>query len=192
MILVSASPRRQEILRKAGYSFRVSAVEIEEKYPVQTAPELVPEYLAKLKIDAIKDKYPDTLLISADTIVLLDGKILGKPANAEEAREMLEQLSGRTHRVITGVCMYRRTAYKLFSAATEVRFVTLDADEIDYYVQSCMPVDKAGAYGIQEWIGMIGVDHVEGSFYNVMGLPVHKLYAALKEWGILPTETLHT
>ena len=183
LILASASPRRRELLADCDLDFVLAEkFECEECYPADLEAEKVAEYLSQLKSNA----YPHALgerdiLLTADTVVILGDKILGKPHSAEEAREMIASLSGATHKVITGVTL--RTAERTisFSAESLVTFRTLDSEEIDYYVEKYRPMDKAGAYGIQEWIGYIGIESIEGSFYNVMGLPVQRLYTILKD-----------
>ena len=181
LILASASPRRRELLAACDIDFVLAEkFECEECYPADLPTEKVAEYLSQLKSNA----YPHALgerdiLLTADTVVILGDKILGKPHSAEEAREMIASLSGATHKVITGVTL--RTAERTisFSAESLVSFRVLDSEEIDYYVERYRPMDKAGAYGIQEWIGYIGIEGIEGSFYNVMGLPVQRLYVEL-------------
>ena len=183
LILASASPRRRELLADCDLDFVLAEkFECEECYPADLEAEKVAEYLSQLKSNA----YPHALgecdiLLTADTVVILGDKILGKPHSAEEAREMIASLSGATHKVITGVTL--RTAERTisFSAESLVSFRVLDSEEIDYYVEKYRPMDKAGAYGIQEWIGYIGIEGIEGSFYNVMGLPVQRLYTILKD-----------
>ena len=183
LILASASPRRRELLADCDLDFVLAETfECEECYPADLEAEKVAEYLSQLKSNA----YPHALgerdiLLTADTVVILGDKILGKPHSAEEAHEMIASLSGATHKVVTGVTL--RTAERTisFSAESLVTFRTLDSEEIDYYVEKYRPMDKAGAYGIQEWIGYIGIEGIEGSFYNVMGLPVQRLYTILKD-----------
>ena len=183
LILASASPRRRELLADCDLDFILAEkFECEECYPADLAAEKVAEYLSQLKSNA----YPHTLsegdiLLTADTVVVLGDKILGKPHSEAEAVEMISTLSGATHKVVTGVTL--RTAERTisFSAESLVSFRALEAEEINYYVEKYRPMDKAGAYGIQEWIGYIGIEGIEGSFYNVMGLPTQRLYQALKE-----------
>ena len=183
LILASASPRRRELLADCDLDFVLAEkFECEECYPADLEAEKVAEYLSQLKSNA----YPHALgerdiLLTADTVVILGDKILGKPHSAKEAHEMIASLSGATHKVVTGVTL--RTAERTisFSAESLVTFRTLDSEEIDYYVEKYRPMDKAGAYGIQEWIGYIGIEGIEGSFYNVMGLPVQRLYTILKD-----------
>ena len=185
IILGSASPRRKELLSGLDIPFEVRVLpNVDETYPNSLQAEEIPIFLAQLKANAYRNSLTEQdLLITADTIVWLDGKEYGKPKTAEEAKEMLRTLSGRTHEVFTGVCISGKKWEKLFHAVSKVKFATLDEYEIDYYVKKYKPYDKAGAYGVQEWIGYIGVEALEGSFYNVMGLPVRMLYKHLKDWN---------
>ncbi|GHT85189.1 Maf-like protein [Bacteroidia bacterium] len=185
VILASNSPRRKELLAGLDIDFEIKTIpDVDESYPETLWKEEIPVYIAKLKAEAYKDYLQeDTLLITADTIVWLGGKVYGKPANEEEAKAMLQTLSGETHEVITGVCITTRQKQQAFYAVSKVKFAELEAEEIDYYVKKYKPYDKAGAYGVQEWIGYIGVEQLSGSFYNVMGLPVKMLYTCLKEWN---------
>lgn len=182
--LASNSPRRKELLAGLGLDFEVKLLPgIDESYPERLPGEEIPVYIARKKAEAYRrDIGPDELIITADTIVYIDGQVLGKPADAEEARRMLRQLSGRTHQVITGVCLTTADRQKAFSAVTDVTFDTLGDEEIDYYIEHYRPYDKAGAYGVQEWIGFVGVSRLEGSYFNVMGLPVQRLYRELCGW----------
>ena len=183
LILASASPRRRELLAACDLDFVLAEkFECEELYPADLEAEKVAEYLSQLKSNA----YPHPLcegdiLLTADTVVILGDKILGKPHSKEEAVEMISSLSGATHKVVTGVTLRTLSQTISFSAESLVSFRALDAEEIRYYVEKYHPLDKAGAYGIQEWIGYIGIEGIEGSFFNVMGLPVQRLYSALKE-----------
>ena len=183
LILASASPRRRELLAACDLDFVLAdKFECEECYPADLAADKVAEYLSQLKSNA----YPHPLgekdiLLTADTVVILGDKILGKPHSEAEAVEMITSLSGAKHKVVTGVTLRTAVQTISFSAESLVSFRTLEEDEIRYYVEKYRPLDKAGAYGIQEWIGYIGIEGIEGSFYNVMGLPVQRLYTALKE-----------
>ncbi len=182
-ILASKSPRRQELLRSLGIEFEVRTKEVEEFFPSGMPKYEIPEYLARLKSEPfLPDLNKGDLLITADTIVYLDGCVLGKPGNASEATEMLQKLSGKEHQVITGVCLTSNTRQKVFHSETNVQFKNLSIEEIQYYIDIFIPFDKAGAYGIQEWIGYIGITHIEGSFYNVMGLPVQQLYEEILQF----------
>ena len=182
IILASKSPRRQELLRGMGVSFSIQTKETPEDYPAEMPLDKVPEYLSLQKSLAFSDdELPaDYLLITSDTVVICEGEILGKPKDHDDAICMLQLLSGKTHHVVTGVTVRSATKTETFSANSQVTFATLDTDEIDYYIEHCQPFDKAGAYGIQEWIGYVGISGLEGSFYNVMGLPTRKLYQCLK------------
>lgn len=182
LILASASPRRQQLMKDAGFTFEIRLKDIEETYPRELALEKVPEYLSRVKAEAFRGELkPDEVLVTADTVVCIHDKILGKPADRTDAIRMLQELSGNRHLVITGVSVTTRTEQHSFSALTNVFFKTLSIEEIEFYVDTYKPFDKAGAYGIQEWIGYIGIERIEGSFYNVMGLPVQKLYETLRK-----------
>ena len=181
VILASGYPRRRELMAGLGVNYEVRILpDVDESYPDTLQGEEIPLYIAKEKADAyIPMMQPDELIITADTIVWLDGKVLGKPRDREDALQMLRTMSGRTHEVFTGVCITTTDWQRSFTAQTEVRFATLSEDEIIYYVDNFKPMDKAGAYGVQEWIGFIGVENISGSYYNIMGLPVQKLYREL-------------
>ncbi len=185
IILGSNSPRRKELLSGLDIDFEVVTLpDVEEIYPPSLWKEEIPVFLSKLKADAYKSFMDDkSLLITADTIVWLNAKVYGKPTSEEDAKEMLRELSGKTHEVITGVCLTTKEKQKAFFAVSKVKFATLDDEEIEYYISKYKPYDKAGSYGVQEWIGYIGVEKLEGSFYNVMGLPVRMLYMYLKNWN---------
>lgn len=181
VILASGSPRRRELMAGLGVNYEVRILpDVDESYPDTLQGEEIPLYIAKEKADAyIPMMQPDEQIITADTIVWLDGEVLGKPRDREDALQMLRTMSGRTHEVFTGVCITTTDWQRSFTAQTEVRFATLSEDEIIYYVDNFKPMDKAGAYGVQEWIGFIGVENISGSYYNIMGLPVQKLYREL-------------
>ena len=182
ILLASNSPRRRELLGGLGLSYEVvSLPEIDESYPDTLYGSEIPSYIAQKKADAYRSMMkPNTLLITADTIVWLDGKVYGKPVDEDNARQMLRELSGRSHTVITGVAITTCDVQKVFAVESKVTFATLTEEEIDYYVTKYHPLDKAGAYGIQEWIGYIGVTGLDGSYFNVMGLPIQRLYNELK------------
>ena len=165
-----------------GVDFAVQTKETPENYPATMPLDEVPQYLSLQKSQAFLDNElpADYLLITADTVVICEGEILGKPKSTEDAFKMLSQLSGRTHHVVTGVTVRSAEKTESFAAISMVTFAPLEKDEIDYYIAHCQPFDKAGAYGIQEWIGYVGISGLEGSFYNVMGLPTRKLYQFLK------------
>ena len=184
IILASKSPRRQELLRGMGVDFEILTKETPEDYPNDLPLDEVPKYLSLQKSLAFNDdELPaDYLLITSDTVVICEGEILGKPKDREDATRMLELLSGKTHHVVTGVTVRSTEKTESFAVRSDVTFAQLDAEEIDYYIEHCKPFDKAGAYGIQEWIGYVGISGLEGSFYNVMGLPTRKLYQCLKSF----------
>lgn len=182
VVLGSSSPRRRELLNDMGVTFRVEAIKgIDETYPASLPVEEIPVYLARIKADGHPLK-PNELLITADTVVVLDDAVLGKPDGEDDARRMLRALSGRAHRVISGVCVTTVQQSESFADTSIVHFAELADDEIDYYIRHYRPFDKAGAYGIQEWIGNIGISGINGDFYNVMGLPTRKLYQLLKSF----------
>lgn len=185
VILASNSPRRKELLAGLGVQYEVRTLsDVNESYPDILRGEEIPLYISKEKADAYRSVLqPGELMITADTIVWLKDKVLGKPADREEALEMLRNLSGCIHDVFTGVCLTTTSWQRSFVARTEVRFSTLSDEEIAFYVDKYHPMDKAGAYGVQEWIGFIGVESIAGSYYNVMGLPVQKLYKELLKVG---------
>lgn len=182
VILASNSPRRKELLAGLGVDYEVRTLpDVDESYPETLQGADIPLYIAKEKADAyVAMMQPGELMITADTIVWLDGKVLGKPRDREDALQMLRTMSGRTHEVFTGVCITTTDWQRSFTAQTEVRFATLSEEEIAYYVDNFQPMDKAGAYGVQEWIGFIGVENISGSYYNIMGLPVQRIYNELK------------
>ena len=184
VILASGSPRRRELLTMLDIKFTVdSSHSVDETVPAGTPAETIPEQLSRLKAAAYPiEPSSGKLVITADTIVLIDGEVLGKPADMKDACVMLARLQGRTQRVITGVTIRTASQSQTWSAESEVEFANLTAPEIAYYVEKYRPLDKAGAYGIQEWIGAAAIRSIHGSFYNVMGLPVHRLYSALKEF----------
>lgn len=183
VILASNSPRRKELIAGLGVDYEVRTLpDVDESYPETLKGADIPLYIAKEKADAyLGMMQPGELIITADTIVWLDDKVLGKPRDREEALQMLRDMSGRTHEVFTGVCLTTTEWQRSFAAQTEVRFSPLSEEEITYYVDKYKPMDKAGAYGVQEWIGFIGVENISGSYYNIMGLPVQKLYRELLE-----------
>lgn len=181
IILGSKSPRRQQLLAGIGLKFEVKVIETDEVFPLNLVRDEIPVYLAEMKAKAFFDIITDKdLLITADTIVLLDEKVIGKPEDKNDAIRILNTLSGRMHEVITGVCITTRSKTVSFFANSDVFFKKLSDEEIEYYLENYKPYDKAGAYGVQEWIGYIAVERIEGSFYNVMGLPVQRLYEHLK------------
>lgn len=181
LILASNSPRRKELMSGLGVEYVVRTLpDVDESYPETLVGAAIPEYISRKKADAYRSMMkPGELLITADTIVWLEGKVLGKPEGREGAVEMLRALSGKSHQVFTGVCLTTTEWQKSFTAASDVLFDVLSEDEIQYYVDRYQPMDKAGAYGVQEWIGYIGVKSISGSFYNIMGLPHTEVV-----WGV--------
>lgn len=181
IVLASNSPRRRELLSGLGISYEVRVLpDVEESYPAALPVGEIAEYIAREKAEAYKSVMKDDeLLITADTVVVCKGEVMGKPVDEADARRMLHKLSGCTHQVTTGVCLTTIGAHRSFSVTTNVSFKNLSDKEIDYYVANYHPMDKAGAYGIQEWIGYIGVTGLEGSYFNVMGLPVQRIYKEL-------------
>ena len=183
LILASNSPRRRELLAGLGLDFEVRVLPgIDESYPPELQGGDIPLYISKEKANAyVGQLADDELLITADTIVWLNGEVLEKPKDEADACRMLHELSGQTHQVFTGVSLTTTTKQVSFSCRSDVTFCALTDDEINYYVSHYRPLDKAGAYGVQEWIGYVGVERIEGSFFNVVGLPVQRLYQALKQ-----------
>ena len=183
IILASASPRRRELLAGLDLIFLVKSLpDVDESFPETLAGGEIPLYISKKKADAyLPSMADDELVITADTIVWLDGKALGKPVDEADARRMLHNMSGKTHAVFTGVTITTKNEQLSFVAQSNVSFAVLNDDEVDYYIQKYKPMDKAGAYGAQEWIGYIGMENIEGSYFNVMGLPVQRLYSELKK-----------
>ena len=182
IILASNSPRRKELLAGLDLQFEVRVLQgIDESYPADLPTQKIAEFISKKKADAyVETMADDELVITADTVVILGDEVMGKPHDEADAKRMLGELSGQTHQVATGVTLSTHQRQMSFSVVTNVTFKQLSADEIDYYVRTYQPMDKAGAYGIQEWIGYIGVTALEGSYFNVMGLPVQRIYEALK------------
>ena len=182
VILASNSPRRKELLGGLGIDYEVKTIpDIDESYPAGLGAEEIPVYIARSKADAYRSvMQSDELIITADTIVWIDGVVMGKPKDELEACDMLRKLSGKTHQVVTGVCLTTVDKQISFSTVTDVAFADLTETEVQYYVSNYRPLDKAGAYGIQEWIGYIGVRCISGSYFNVVGLPIQRLYTELK------------
>jgi septum formation protein len=185
LILASNSPRRKELLAGLDIDFQVRVIDgIDESYPADLPTRQIAEYISQKKAAAYRESMAvDELVITADTIVVLGDEVMGKPHDEADAKRMLGELSGRTHQVATGVTLSTKERQMSFSVVTDVTFKQLSADEIDYYVRTYHPMDKAGAYGIQEWIGYIGVTALKGSYFNVMGLPVQRIYEALKTFS---------
>jgi septum formation protein len=183
LILASGSPRRKELLEGMGLSFEVLVSEVEEDFSPDTPAGKVPEILAIRKAKAVQKLKPSSLIIAADTVVESEGIILNKPSDGEEARAMLQQLSGKMHHVHSGYCLLSPAGMISGTDTTAVKFLELLPSELKHYIHSGKPFDKAGAYGIQEWIGLIGVERIEGSYFTVMGLPSHKIWQGLKALG---------
>lgn len=180
IILGSGSPRRQELLKSLGFEYRLMPINADESFPLDLQAQDIPLYLAEKKADAFPVELKENeLLITADTIVWCEGKVLNKPAIFKEGKIMLETLSGKMHEVFTGVCLKSANKQTVFYDASKVYFKPLKNEEIEYYLTNYNPYDKAGGYGVQDWIGYIGIDKIEGSFYNVMGLPVKELFEEL-------------
>jgi septum formation protein len=184
IILASNSPRRRELLAGLGITFDIRVLPgIDESYPDDLPVEQIAQHIAHAKAEAYRQTMADDeLIITADTVVIVGNEVLGKPHDADDAHRMLRAISGRTHQVITGVCLTTTDRQRCFSVTTDVTFKTLSEEEIDYYIATYRPFDKAGAYGIQEWIGYIGVTGLQGSYFNVMGLPVQRIYAELLKY----------
>lgn len=184
IVLASKSPRRQELLKGIGIDFSILTKEVDENYPSRLPLIDVAPFLSLKKAKAFDDaELPENyMVITADTVVIVENEILGKPKDRDDAVRMMKLLSGKVHKVVTGVTVHTKEKTKTFSVVSKVTFETLDNQEVDYYIDNFKPYDKAGAYGVQEWIGYIGVSNVEGSYYNVMGLPTQKLYKVIKEF----------
>ena len=182
LILASNSPRRQQLLKDAGFEFSVRVKDTNEDFPSTMPPSEVPAFLAQKKAEAFRQDLDNQIILTADTIVVVDNEILNKPIDASEASMMLKKLSGRQHQVITGVCVMTKESTETFIDIANVFFRELTNQEIEYYIQTCKPFDKAGSYGVQDFIGMVGIPRMEGSYFTVMGLPVHRVYDALKPY----------
>jgi septum formation protein len=180
LILASSSPRRQYLMKEAGFNFTVEKPDVDEVFPEDLPAEQVARYLAALKAEFFRPKLQNEIIVTADTVVILDDRILNKPADRTEAFAMLSALSGRTHVVMTGVCILTKETEVIFDDSTNVTFQKLTEEEIFYYIDHYKPYDKAGSYGAQDWIGMVALKKIEGSYFNVMGLPIHKVYEKLK------------
>ena len=184
LILASGSPRRQELLKSLGVPFEIRIKEIDEVYPKHLKKSEISDYLAQLKSNAfVEELNPKDLLITSDTIVWYHNMALGKPKSKDDAFQMLQKLSGKTHEVITSVCIKSLQKEDIFNCITKVTFKELSSEEIQFYIDNYNPMDKAGAYGIQDWIGQIGVTKIEGSYFNVMGFPIHKIYSQLLKFS---------
>ncbi|MCD9018337.1 Maf family nucleotide pyrophosphatase [Parachryseolinea silvisoli] len=182
IILASSSPRRQYLMKEAGFTFTVEKPDVEEDFPQDLPTEQVARYLAAKKAEYFRPRMGHEIIITADTVVILGNRILNKPQDRADAVAMLSDLSGRTHRVMTGVCILSQEREETFDDITDVTFVRLSPKEIDFYVDTYKPYDKAGAYGAQDWIGLVAIEKIAGSYFNVMGLPIHKVYQHLATW----------
>ena len=181
LVLASQSPRRRELLKGLDVEFTTCSVDADESFPAELKGADAVQYICKAKVEAYKPQLNEnTIAITADTVVILDNKIIGKPKSYEEAFSMIRSLSGRVHEVITAVCIFSKEKCEEFYASTEVHFSKITDEEIEYYINKYKPFDKAGSYGVQEWIGYIGIEKIVGSYFNVMGLPVKRLYDELK------------
>lgn len=182
LILASQSPRREMLLKQLGLHFDIIPLSVEESYPKELLLEQVPEYLAKKKAEPfLKNIQDKQIVLTSDTVVILYNELLGKPKNTKEAKKLLQKLSGQTHEVISGVCLTTKQKQKSVSVTTKVSFKTLSEEEINYYIDKFKPLDKAGAYGVQEWIGAVGIERIDGSYSNVVGLPTATVYEMLRE-----------
>jgi septum formation protein len=183
LILSSSSPRRQELMKGLDIPFETRVYEVEESYPADLSNNDIPEYLARLKASVFENNLAvDEVAITSDTIVLYNDQLMVKPKGRKQAREMLQLLSGKMHRVLTAVCLTSNAKQVCFTDESKVYFKKLDENEIDYYIENYNPYDKAGGYGIQDWLGFIAIEKIEGSYYNIMGLPTHRLYEVLKHF----------
>jgi septum formation protein len=182
LILASSSPRRQYLMKEAGFTFTVEKPDVDEDFPESLPVDQVARYLALKKAEYFRQNIINQIIITADTVVILNNKILNKPADKPEAISMLSALSGKTHLVMTGVCILSAEKEESFDDTTEVTFKKLSAEEIEFYIDNYKPYDKAGAYGAQDFIGMIAIEKIVGSYFNVMGLPIHKVYQHLTNW----------
>jgi septum formation protein len=183
LILGSTSPRRQYLMREVGFSFTIEKPDVEESFPPDLPVEDVAKYLATKKAEYFRPSITDQVVVTADTVVIINNYILNKPQDRLEAIEMLTVLSGKTHRVMTGVCIISAEKEESFNDTTEVTFKALTRTEIEFYVDTYKPYDKAGAYGAQDWIGMVAIEKIQGSYFNVMGLPIHKVHQHLMNWA---------
>ncbi len=192
LLLASKSPRRRQLLGELGFPIEFISLDVDEHVPLDTPAAETAELLARRKAEACPTERitNDTILVTADTVVVLDDKVLGKPANHQQALEMLRSLADNRHTVFTGVCLRTQRHTLSFTEKTDVYFRPLNDDELTYYIDNYRPYDKAGAYGIQEWIGMVGISRIEGCYYNVMGLPVARVYEAIRQ--LVPNITLES
>lgn len=183
IVLASSSPRRQYLMKEAGFEFTVEKPDVDESFPASLPVESVAKYLAEKKAEVFRLRIQNEVVVTADTVVILGDKILNKPQDRAEAIAMLTDLSGKTHIVMTGVCILSKEKELAFDDTTEVTFKKLTPEEIAFYVDTYKPYDKAGAYGAQDFIGMIAIEKITGSYFNVMGLPIHRVYQHLVTWA---------
>lgn len=182
LILASQSPRREMLLKELGFEFDIIPLSVDESYPKELLLEQVPEYLAKKKAEPfLKNIQDKQIILTSDTVVILYNELLGKPKNTKDAKNILRKLSGQTHEVISGICLTTKKMQKTISVHTKVSFRTLPEEEINYYIEKFQPLDKAGAYGIQEWIGYAAIERIDGSYSNIVGLPTATVYKMLEE-----------
>ncbi|MGL1887761.1 MAG: Maf family nucleotide pyrophosphatase [Reichenbachiella sp.] len=187
LIVGSNSPRRQELMKQVGFDFKVERLDVDEVIDGHWLPISVAEKLAILKNTAYRVCFENEVILTADTVVINEGEVLGKPKDTQEAFDMINSMQGKTHRVVSAVCISSQDKVVSFSDVVEVEMMSLTEQEILHYVKTYKPLDKAGAYGIQEWIGMIGVSSIKGSFYSVVGMPIHLVYQSLiRDFGISP------
>ena len=182
LVLASSSPRRQYLMKEAGFRFTVEKPDVEESFPAELPVDQVARYLAEKKAEYFRLTMKEEIVLTADTVVIIDDRIINKPEDRKEAIAMLSALSGNKHIVMTGVCILSQEKEECFDDTTEVYFQGLSQKEIEYYVDTYKPFDKAGAYGAQDWIGMVAIQKIVGSYFNVMGLPIHKVYQHLTNW----------
>jgi septum formation protein len=184
LVLASGSPRRKQLMTNAGFRFTIETRPTDELFPATMPADEVAEYLARQKAEEFRVDLGNRIVLCSDTVVILDDQILNKPQDEADAHRMLRSLSGRMHRVRTGVCILTPDETVSFTDETLVLFASLSDDEITYYIRECKPFDKAGSYGAQDFIGLVGIERLEGSFYTVMGLPTHRVYQALKRYAV--------
>lgn len=182
LVLASSSPRRQYLMKEAGFTFTTEKPDVDESFPPELPVDQVARYLAEKKAEYFRLTIKNEIVLTADTVVIIGNRIINKPQDRADALAMLTALSGQTHQVMTGVCILSKEKEESFDDVTDVTFQKLDQKEIAYYVDTYKPYDKAGAYGAQDWIGMVAIEKIVGSYFNVMGLPIHKVYQHLKHW----------
>ena len=182
IVLASSSPRRQYLMKEAGFHFTTEKPDVDESFPKDLPVDQVARFLAEKKAEYFRLTMKDEIIVTADTVVILNDSIINKPEDRKEAINMLTALSGKTHIVMTGVCILSKEREESFDDTTEVTFQALTPTEIEFYVDNYKPYDKAGAYGAQDWIGMVAIEKIVGSYFNVMGLPIHKVYRHLTNW----------